>query len=63
METKSENALNDEQLKREKRHLLYLQQKALLDTFLEKKAITQKQYDKSFNDLTKLMGEDLDQFK
>lgn len=48
---------------KEKRHQLYLQQKALLDTFLEKKAITQKQYDKSFHDLTKLMGEDPDQFK
>lgn len=43
----------------EQKHLLYLKQKALLDTFLEKKAITQKQYDKSLHDLTEKMGETL----
>lgn len=35
---------------------LYLKQKALLDTFLEKGAITQAQYNKSFGDLTDKMG-------
>ena len=35
---------------------LYLQQKQLLDTFLEHGAITQEQYDKSLGDLTKKMG-------
>ena len=42
---------------KEEKHQLYLRQKALLDTFLEKKAITQAQYDKSFHDLTEKMGE------
>ena len=51
-----ENLSADEQKKRA-RHELYLKQKALLDTFLEKKAITQAQYDKSFHDLTEKMGE------
>ena len=41
----------------EQRHELYLKQKALLDTFLEKKAITKAQYDKSLHDLTEKMGE------
>lgn len=35
---------------------LYLRQKELLDTFLEKGAISKAQYDKSFGDLTKKMG-------
>ena len=42
----------------EQKHELYLKQKALLDTFLEKHAITQAQYDKSLHDLTEKMGED-----
>ncbi|MBP5186934.1 MAG: hypothetical protein J6040_07755 [Clostridiales bacterium] len=41
------------------RHELYLKQKELLDTFLEKHAISQKQYDKSLHDLTEKMGEKL----
>ncbi len=44
---------------KEKNHDLYLRQKALLDTFLEKHAITQAQYNKSFHDLTEKMGEPL----
>ena len=40
----------------EEKHQLYLKQVKLLDTFLEKKAITQAQYDKSFHDLTEKMG-------
>lgn len=42
---------------KEEKHQLYLKQKALLDTFLEKKAITQAQYNKSLHDLTEKMGE------
>ena len=34
-----------------KKRQLFLNQKALLDTFLEKHAITQAQYDKSLGDL------------
>ena len=42
----------------EQRHELSLKQKVLLDTFLEKKAITKAQYDKSLNDLINKMGEE-----
>ncbi len=35
---------------------LYLRQKELLDTFLERGAISQAQYDKSLGDLTVKMG-------
>lgn len=46
-----------EQLTREeKKKQLYLNQKKLLDTFLEHHAITQAQYDKSLHDLTEKMG-------
>lgn len=41
----------------EKKHLLYLRQKALLDGFLERGAISQAQHDKSLRDLTEKMGE------
>lgn len=40
----------------EKKVRLYLQQKALLDEFLEKGAISRAQYEKSFGDLTEKMG-------
>jgi len=43
----------------EQRHQLYLKQKALLDTFLEKHAISRAQYEKSLHDLTEKMGETL----
>ena len=39
----------------EKKRQLFLNQKALLDTFLEKHAITQAQYDKSLGDLREKM--------
>ena len=39
----------------EKNRELYCRQKALLDLFLEKKAITKAQYDKSLRDLTAKM--------
>lgn len=41
----------------EKNHLLYLKQKAMLDTFLAHGAITQAEHDKSLHDLTVKMGE------
>lgn len=40
----------------EKKKQLYLRQKQLLDTFLEHRAISQAQYDKSLGDLTEKMG-------
>ena len=40
----------------EKNRQLYLKQKALLDTFLGKGAITKAQYEKSLHDLTEKMG-------
>ena len=39
----------------DKKRLLFLRQKELLDTFLEKKAITREQYEKSLHDLTEKM--------
>ena len=52
-----EQELNKTLSHKEKNHLLYLKQKALLDTFLEHGAISRKQYEKSLNDLTEKMGE------
>lgn len=40
----------------EKNHQLFLKQKALLDTFLEKHAISKEQYEKSLHDLTEKNG-------
>ena len=42
----------------EKTHQLFLRQKALLDQFLERGAITQAQHDKSLHDLTVKMKEE-----
>lgn len=41
----------------EKNHQLFLNQKSLLDTFLEHGAITKAQHDKSLHDLREKMGE------
>ena len=41
----------------EKNRQLFLKQKELLDAFLEKRAISQAQYDKSLHDLKEKMGE------
>lgn len=41
----------------EKNHQLFLRQKALLDQFLEKGAISQAQHDKSLHDLIEKMHE------
>lgn len=40
----------------EKKRELFLNQKDTLDKFLERGAITQAQYDKSYGDLVKKMG-------
>jgi len=40
----------------EKKVDLYLRQKKTLEDFLERKAITQEQFDKSIGDLTEKMG-------
>lgn len=40
----------------EKKKQLFLNQKQILDTFLEKHAISQAQYDKSLGDLREKMG-------
>jgi hypothetical protein len=40
----------------QKNKQLFLNQKELLDTFLERHAISQAQYDKSFGDLKAKMG-------
>ena len=42
----------------EKKIELYLKQKKMLEEFLERGAITQAQFDKSFGDLTEKMGMD-----
>ena len=41
----------------QKNHQLFLNQKALLDQFLETGAISQSQHDKSLHDLMEKMGE------
>ena len=40
----------------EKKRQLFYKQKELLDTFLEHKAISREQYEKSLNDITENMG-------
>lgn len=40
----------------EKKKQLFIKQKKLLDTFLEKNAISKAQYDKSLGDLRDKMG-------
>lgn len=54
--------MNDKQIQwealapEEKKKQLFLKQKELLDTFLERNAISQAQYDKSLGDLRDKMG-------
>ena len=52
MDTPAQETRTAEEKKRE----LYLQQKQLLDTFLEHGAISRAQYEKSLGDLTVKMG-------
>lgn len=42
----------------EKKKQLFLEQKRTLELFLERRAISQAQFDKSFNDLKTKMGMD-----
>lgn len=42
---------------KEKNHQLYLRQKASLEAFLERNAISKAEYEKSLYDLTEKMGE------
>ena len=51
MSENDERPTHEEQLK-----TLYLDQKHMLDLFLERGAISQAQYDKSLGNLTKKMG-------
>ena len=43
----------------QKNHQLFLEQKAILDQFLKKGAISRAQHDKSLRDLIEKMGETL----
>ena len=56
-ETVSDNPAWTSFSRGEKNHQLFLNQKALLDTFLEHGAITKAQHDKSLHDLREKMGE------
>ena len=57
MDIKTENTGQATMTFAEKKHFLYLKQKAMLDTFLTHGAITQAEHDKSLHDLTVKMGE------
>ena len=48
--------MRDQLSYQEKNHQLYIRQKDLLTLFLQKRAISQEQYEKSLNDLTEKMG-------
>ncbi len=45
--------------KNEKRHQLFLKQKALLELFMEKRAISKEDYEKSLYDMAEKMGESI----
>lgn len=49
---------SDQDSYEDKKRQLYLRQKALLEQFLEKGAISRQQYEKSLHDLTEKMGYD-----
>ena len=55
-ERQSKMMKNEPMTAEEKKRDLYLRQKQLLDTFLERGAISRAQYDKSLGDLTVKMG-------
>lgn len=57
MDTQSLEQIEWERLSpEEKKKQLFLNQKKLLDTFLDRKAISKAQYDKSLGDLIDKMG-------
>ncbi len=55
------NNAMEEQTPEEKKKQLFLNQKQLLDTFLEHGAISKAQYDKSLGDLIVKMGIETDE--
>lgn len=57
MDISIEDAEWDSLSHEEKNHQLFMRQKALLDQFLEKGAISQAQHDKSLHDLIEKMHE------
>ena len=57
--TESLNNAMEEKTPEEKKKQLFLNQKQLLDTFLEHGAISKAQYDKSLGDLIMKMGIDV----
>ena len=59
--SKTNFSLREDMSQDEKKRELFLTQKATLDTFLERGAITKAQYDKSFGDLKLKMGFDKDE--
>ncbi len=59
MDFSIENPEWDRMTYQEKNHQLFLRQKATLDMFLERRAITREQHDKSLHDLATKMGERL----
>lgn len=52
----SENETWTEMTAEQKKRKLYEEQKKLLDMFLERRAISRQQYEKSLGDLTEKMG-------
>ena len=56
LDNDKENIINDSAAYEQMLKELFLRQKETLDLFLERKAITQKQYDKSLGDLRDKMG-------
>ena len=56
MEIDKEYLINDFATYEQKQKELFLRQKETLDLFLERNAISQKQYDKSLGDLRDKMG-------
>ncbi len=53
---KDEIMIWDQLSYQEKNHQMYIRQKDMLALFLQKRAISQEQYEKSLNDLTEKMG-------
>ena len=53
---KDEIMIWDQLSYQEKNHQKYIRQKDMLALFLQKRAISQEQYEKSLNDLTEKMG-------
>ena len=53
---KDEIMIWDQLSYQEKNHQLYIRQKEMLALFLQKRAISQEQYEKSLHDLTEKMG-------